>query len=94
MKRVVYLAIVVSLLNGSLFGESAEDLANHGLRAWTLHSTNEAIADFTQAIQTAPQDPQPLFDRGLMEAMQGDFSGAAHDYDSAISLKPDFVDAY
>ena len=55
---------------------------------------NQAIADLGEVIKRRPDDPQPLYIRGLTFARTGNFDKALGDLSKVIRLKPDAVAAY
>ncbi|MEO6863766.1 MAG: tetratricopeptide repeat protein, partial [Microcoleus sp.] len=48
----------------------------------------------TPATQTQINDANAYYSQGLARANQGDLKGAVDDFSKAISLKPDYADAY
>src|SRR5262249_51368399 len=59
-----------------------------------LGDYKSAIADYTTAIQLAPNDPIPYLNRGADRAALGDYKAAIADQTQAIRLRPDYADAY
>lgn len=63
--------------------------------AW-LHSDQPdlAMADFDAAAQIAPDDPAPVFNRGLVHRCAGRWSEALRDFSTAIRLDPQDPDSF
>ena len=57
------------------------------------HEYDQAIADFTRAAQLAPNDPKPLYDRGVTHALNRQPILAMDDLDQALKLKPNSAPA-
>ena len=55
---------------------------------------NRAIVDLGEVIKRRPDDPQPLYIRGLTFARTGNFDKALGDLSKVIRLRPDAVAAY
>jgi tetratricopeptide (TPR) repeat protein len=53
-----------------------------------------AIANYTQAIQRAPKNPNFYYNRGIEYAAIGDRPAAINDYTQAIQLDKNFADAF
>ncbi len=53
-----------------------------------------AIADFTEAVELAPEEHAPLYNRGNARSLAGDTAGAMDDYTAAIELSPAFAPAW
>ncbi|XP_075940712.1 tetratricopeptide repeat protein 32 [Anarhichas minor] len=54
---------------------------------------NEAVEDFTSAIETDSRYEIPFYNRGLIRYRLGFFDDARSDFQQAIKLNPDFEDA-
>lgn len=52
------------------------------------------LAQWTDAIERSPNDPQLYFDRGRLHQIRDERTNAVDDFSQAISLKPDFLSAY
>jgi len=65
------------------------DHYSRGLELQELGRTDEAIAEYGRAIELAPDDPDPLINRGRLLDDKGDPAGALADYDRAVALKSD-----
>ena len=55
---------------------------------------SNAFTKLADAIKLHPGDPTLYFNRGNLRAEQGDYQRAIGNYDRAIELAPDFVEAY
>lgn len=53
-----------------------------------------AVADFTAAIELAPGELAPRFNRGNALALSGDLEGAFSDYTEALRISPEFAPAH
>lgn len=53
----------------------------------------EALADYREAIQSAPDDPLAYSNRGALHLKQGKFRPAIEDYTQVIALTPDDAEA-
>ena len=53
-----------------------------------------ALAAYDRAVQLAPDDPRPLFNRATILRFVGRLDDAEADYDRVIALKPDDFEAY
>jgi len=53
-----------------------------------------AIADFTAAIELAPDEFGPRYNRGNARSLAGDLEGAVADYTDTLDIAPDFAPAW
>ena len=58
---------------------------------WGSH--DDAIADFSAAIQLDPSDPSTLLERARVRSTYQDYTGAIEDYSSILELDPDNIEA-
>ena len=72
----------------------ARDAFNQGFARADRGEYDQAIADFTAAIELNPQYAQAYNSRGLAYLRQGDYDRAIADYTAAIRLNPQYVEAY
>jgi len=70
---------------------SAAAYANRGTTRIRLGDTAGGIADFTSALQLAPNDSEILFNRGNARLVAGDPKGAIADFTRAAELRPTFA---
>jgi len=70
---------------------SAAAYANRGTTRIRLGDTAGGIADFTSALQLAPNDVEVLFNRGNARLGAGDPKGAIADFTRAAELRPTFA---
>lgn len=54
----------------------------------------EAIADYSKAIEIDPQDAKSYYNRGIVKAELEDYQGAIADYNKAIEINPNDADFY
>lgn len=60
----------------------------------TSHAINEIIADLDEVIKLSPRNIYAMFNKGNMYLMMQNYTSAISCYTNAISLKPDFGEAY
>jgi Tfp pilus assembly protein PilF len=65
-----------------------------GLAAFGVGSSDQAIADFSEAIRLDPNSSGARFYRGVVQALTGRSQEALADYTAAIQLQPDRPEAY
>ena len=64
-------------------------------RAYTsLKEYDQALEDFAEAKKIDPDDAETYFNSGYLRQQQGRYSDAIKDYDTAISKKEDYGEAY
>jgi tetratricopeptide (TPR) repeat protein len=73
---------------------SAEDYMNRGIAADDKQNYDEAIADFTKAIQISPQNAGAYYGRGDAEFRKKDFKSSIDDYTTAIKILPGYKEAF
>ena len=66
----------------------AWDYVNRGNEHLERGEYDTAIADYTEAIRLAPNDPAPYYNRGLILVQKGQHAEALPDLDRAIELDP------
>ena len=78
--------------------ESRKDRAiaysNRGLAYHEKGNDNQAIEDYTNAIQFNPSFSHAYYNRGLAHSSKGNYDHEIADYTQAINLNPRLVDAY
>jgi len=67
---------------------------NRGMFYQSQQRHEEAIADFTKAIELNPNQLQTHLNRGFARLNSGDYPGAQADFTQAIQLQPDHAPAY
>jgi tetratricopeptide (TPR) repeat protein len=99
-KRRVLIPILIILLsacascdNGSP-SKKAKVYFERGLIHVQAGRYDEAIADFSKAIDLDPNHAQARTQRGLCYGNKGDYDRGISDFDEAIGLNPRFADAY
>jgi len=74
--------------------QTAEEYFKHGTRQMEAGYYQEAIDDFTMAIQIEPRYPEAFNNRGIIRRNLKDFKGAIEDLNQAIILDPENKEAY
>lgn len=77
-----------------LFPNNAEIWSNRGNARASQNHLQEAIADYNEAINRAPDAPDPYLNRGAARENAGDFAGAIADYNRVLELDPNDAAAY
>ncbi len=72
----------------------AVDYLQQGITNFKAGNGEQAIRDFSQAIQLQPDNPEAYFNRGKVYAAGYAIKLAIADISTAIELKPDYVEAY
>lgn len=94
-RRLTLFGWLYAILFGAVFALAASrsDVAN-GYAKFNRGNWDDAIADYTKAIESDPNDTDAILGRGAAKRAKGDLDGAIADYSSVIKSKPDNVDAY
>ncbi len=75
----------------SIFSKNEEEnLVNTGNDKYKLRDFNEAISDYSAAIQINPEIPAPFYGRAISKFALKDFSGAKEDFFHLDKNFPDF----
>jgi tetratricopeptide (TPR) repeat protein len=69
-------------------------LTDRGTQRQEAGDLEGAIADFTAAIELAPGELAPRYNRGNAHALSGDLDGAFSDYTEALRISPEFAPAH
>jgi tetratricopeptide (TPR) repeat protein len=72
----------------------SEDWFQQAREASGRGDRSSAIANYTQAIQRSPKNPNFYYNRGIEHSASGDRPAAIKDYTQAIKLDKNFADAY
>jgi tetratricopeptide (TPR) repeat protein len=77
-------------------GTSPEGAAHkrQALAAAQKGDYDKALAEFTQAIQADPKDPELYNNRGSMYTFKGQYDQAIADFNQALKLNPRYANAY
>lgn len=92
---IVYLTKTIEKAGGDADAQKMAEI--HTVRGEAFYFTgknDEALSDFTKAVELNPGLAQAYSDRAGIYALKGDGEKALEDYSKAVSLKPDFADAY
>jgi tetratricopeptide (TPR) repeat protein len=73
--------------------ESARRWYDRALSRLALDQTPEAIADLTEALKREPKRPEILVARGMALELAGDEVRALADYNTALSVAPNYQPA-
>lgn len=90
-KKIICCLIVLMLPAFSVYGESAADYFNLGLKS-TL--TRTKIKYFSKAIALAPDLTEAYEKRGMLYFFQGQFDNVIEDFQTYIKLTPPNAEAY
>jgi len=82
------------LLPSILFAQANNTPSPVGMDAAKSGDYDKAIADFTQAIQSNPQNAQAYFQRAFVYMETGEDDQALADLSQAIQINPQFANAY
>lgn len=93
-KKTPGLVAVLFLVTAPAFADDAHDHFVCGQMAWTLGFSDEAINEFTKAIDMNPQYAEACVYRGIARAAKGDLNDALADFDKAIEIQPGLPQAY
>jgi len=74
--------------------ECAEAYSNRGIAYAKLNKYEQAIEDFSKAIELNPDDAEAYYNRGLAYAKLNEHEQAIEDYGKAIKLNPNYAEAY
>jgi len=94
-RRLTLFGWLYAILLGAVFAfaVSRSDVAN-GYAKFNKGDWDGAIADYTKAIESNPNDTDAIMGRGAAKRAKGDLDGAIADYSTVIESKPDNADAY
>ena len=94
-RRLTLFGWLYAILFGAVFALAASrsDVAN-GYAKFNKGDWDDAIAEYTKAIESNPNDTDAIIGRGAAKRAKGDLDGAIADYSTVIESKPDDADAY
>jgi tetratricopeptide (TPR) repeat protein len=69
--------------------EDAADYSRRGAAFASRHEFDQALTDLTRACQLAPENPEYLYQRGMVYWQMKQPAPAMADFDQALKLKPD-----
>ena len=69
-------------------------LSNRGVEFASDGNLDDALADFSRAIQLGPPRAEYFNNRGVVYASRGELEQATADFDEAIRIDPEFTLAY
>ena len=73
--------------------EDAATLARRGTASAGRGDEEHALADLTRAVELSPNNPDYLYERGLVLLRRKEPQKALNDFDAALRLKPDHIRA-
>ena len=82
------------LFSSLAFAQSAVDYVQSGNAAYTKGKYDQAILDYTKAIDIDPEFAKAYDNRGAAYAQEGNLSGAISDFTMAIANSPNDAEAY
>jgi tetratricopeptide (TPR) repeat protein len=91
-KRIFFMAILMSLLTLSVFGQNARKYYKAGKEFVDNLKYEDAVAQFTNAINLEPSDADYYYARGQAYEQLLKYSEAKADYEKAIVFDPKNVD--
>jgi tetratricopeptide (TPR) repeat protein len=74
--------------------EDAQELVDQANTQLTKGEPDQALLDFSQALQIAPDQAWIYFDRGIVQANRKDYNDALADFSRGLELTPDDAVAY
>jgi tetratricopeptide (TPR) repeat protein len=74
--------------------KTADDWVYSGHKKFDHADVKGAIADYTMAIESEPDEPYAYFDRAAARDVLKDYAGAIDDYTKAIELNPENARGY
>ncbi|MFH1440728.1 MAG: tetratricopeptide repeat protein [Candidatus Omnitrophota bacterium] len=77
-----------------VFGLDTGNYINRGLTSQIRGDYEQAISDFTKAIEINPNDAHGYNNRGLIYEIKGSYDQAIADFNKAIEINPDFEGPY
>jgi tetratricopeptide (TPR) repeat protein len=93
MKRIFFMAAMMTLVSLCTFGQSAKKYYKAGLEFVENSKYEDAITQFTSAIGMEPSNPDYYFERGQMYEKISKFSEAKADYENTLVFAPKNVNA-
>ena len=91
---IISLLIFVGLMAACNSGDSAEEYINQGLATNEDGNLEQAIVDYTKAIELDPNSVEAYFNRGIAYQVSDNWEQAIVDYTKTIELGPDYKEAY
>jgi len=93
----MYLFIMTALsltVTAVIYGQTATDANKRGLAAFKQKDYDNAIIEFTEAINLSPNDAVLYYNRGEAYYYKDEWDNAIRDYTKAIQLNPNDADYY
>lgn len=89
----IIIIFILSLLK-DLSSQNYQDLSSKASMNVYLGYYTKAIEEYSEAINSDPNNAELYYNRGIAKENMGDYEGAIKDYSMATNLKPDLYDAY
>ena len=96
MTRSLIILFMIFYL-GACYGQEEENANiyfSRGNNLWNKHKYNEAIIEYTKAININPKFADAYKNRGNVYLDKRDYKNALSDYKKAIEVRPNFPNAY
>lgn len=94
-RRIIILSVLFLIFANAYAQTQIEEMINKGKDYYKKQMCNEAIAEFTKAIQVTSGDSAEVYSyRGLAYFDKGDLDQAISDYNIAIAINPNYSKAY
>jgi len=94
MKIIIKSLMMVLLISSFAFAQNATYYYNRGVSAYEKGEYDEAIRDYSRAIELKPNDADYFNNRGLCYKRIGNNLQAISDFNRATAIDPGSVDAY
>ncbi len=92
--KISIMLLVVLCLAGLALAESAQQFFDRGVEASENDNYDEAIADFTKALEIDPNYAKAYGNRGITYAEKGQPDEAIADFNKALQINPKDAEAY
>jgi len=89
---ILILCVVISHLH--VFGQTAAEHFNVGVKNFSAQNYVAALAEFNKAIELDPNNSKAYNNRGIVKNILNDSTGSLTDFNKAIELEPENVSAY
>lgn len=94
MKTTIFLTALLLICSTSSFSQRYLRHYNKGNEYLDTRNYQEAIDEFTKAIESFGDFYEAYYNRGLAKNIIKDYPGALNDYNKAIELRPSFAPVF